>query len=897
MSANGRARSGSLNPLIWVAAAFAAGIVVSGHFEFRSLIFFAFGSACALAALVFREKQIGTLLILFAFTALGGFAHSLKGEGIAEHRLKRLYDGGAIPHFEPVRIEAAVRDGPEPAPGGYFFLLDALSIEHRLHKREASGRLQIFVPIRSPEAAADLEALELAPGTEVRIACLAEREDRFLNPGVMRRPEMLDQQGIDLTATLQSPLLIEKLGSRKWPSPLASIKEYRRWLIGEITRHFSTSTAGVLIAAVLGDRYFLDRQTAEFFREGGTFHILVISGLHITFLGGLVIGLARRITADRLKQFAFSTSVIWTYAFAVGAETPVVRAAAMFTAVHFAYAIGRESSILNALGLVAIGILIWDPEALFGPSFQLTFASVAAIVGLGFPFVGKLRSIGDWTPSAARPFPPDVPRWLRRFCETLYWRPRAWELEGARNIWSAKLFKTATAVRPFPEFVQRSAAYLFEGVIISLAVQILLLPFLVHYFHRVTPISVILNLWAGAVLAAEALFALLGVAAGIFSDIIALPFVQITEMLNSLLLFAPGLFTETGMAGHRVPVYSGAGPLFYGLFVLFVLFIACVINVWDPFEIKRSATSIASRPAACFAAVLAAAALGAIIVLHPFSEPVPDGRLRIDLLDVGQGDAALLTFPNGETMLIDGGGSINFGSEDEDEGFEPDIGRIGELVVSEFLWERGYSSVDHIVASHADADHAQGLADVVRNFGVRRLYVGAWPAGDREMDELLSAAARYGVTVTPIGRGDDFEIAGVRVEAIWPDSTATPLGSDNNSSLVLRVSFGDHTFLFAGDIEREAEAAIVAGETRLKANVVKVPHHGSRTSSTSEFVAAVGAELAVIPVGRRSRFGHPHPETVERWKASGARVLKTGEKGTVTITTDGRELRIETFKP
>ena len=163
------------------------------------------------------------------------------------------------------------------------------------------------------------------------------------------------------------------------------------------------------------------------------------------------------------------------------------------------------------------------------------------------------------------------------------------------------------------------------------------------------------------------------------------------------------------------------------------------------------------------------------------------------------------------------------------------------------------------------------------------------------MADLLSAAKRYSVPVRQIGQGDVLGIGGVRIEVLWPVVSNEPVGSDNNSSLVLRLSFGGRNFLFTGDVEKEAEARIVG--LPLEADVIKVPHHGSRTSSTEEFVSAVSPRLAVIPVGRRSMFGHPHPEVVERWRKTGAEVTTTGWKGTITVKTDGNTLVFETFQP
>jgi competence protein ComEC len=136
----------------------------------------------------------------------------------------------------------------------------------------------------------------------------------------------------------------------------------------------------------------------------------------------------------------------------------------------------------------------------------------------------------------------------------------------------------------------------------------------------------------------------------------------------------------------------------------------------------------------------------------------------------------------------------------------------------------------------------------------------------------------------------------VHADVIWPEPTGdADAPSLNNDSLVLRLRYGDRVFLLTGDIERGAEGALLGRNENLKCDVIKVGHHGSNTSSTQEFVDATQAKLAIISVGLRSPFGHPKPDVVDRWKTSGARTLTTGANGTISVSTDGKRLDIETF--
>jgi competence protein ComEC len=819
------------------------------------------------------------------FVPLGTLCHQLEIRAIAPDRIKRIYAEGRIGHFEPVELEGVLEGFPEPAQDGAFLTVRVEKIVLKDVRSPASGNVRLFV-IGYDRATSDLD---LRHGSIVRVACRLEREERFLNPGVASRTAMLDQQGIDAVATVKSRLLIEKLGDDSVFIPLAWAYEQRIRLIEAFRTNLSAKTAGVMTASLLGDKHFLDRETAEVFREGGTFHVLVISGLHITFIGGLTLWLVSMFTTRRVWQAIAATSFLWAYTFAVGAEIPVVRASIMFTLLLLSGLIYRQGSLLNALGTCTLLLLVWRPSDLFTPSFQLTFVSVAAIVGCAFPLIRKLRAIGSWTPSRETPLPADTWRPLIRYCELLYWNEAEWRIRSWREIWSAGLFKSpylGWLRAPNLKFV---AAYLFEGLLVSFIVQVCMLPLVVIYFHRVSPVGLVLNLWVGVLLAVESFAAMAAVIAAELSAWLAAPLIALTEVLNSLMMSLPWLLSSLQVSDFRVAVYTGPYMLVYVLYTAAVLAVARRLYGWDPFALSNRRRPWLTLSIPVFLTIV----FGLIVIIHPFSSPTPDGRLRFDFLDVGQGDAALVTFPDGQTMLVDGGGRVDYRDEDGDD-VEPDVPRIGEAVVSEFLWGKGYSSVDYILATHSDTDHVQGLVDVADNFEVGSLIIGEDIDESRVVD-ILDAAERNRIPLSTVRRGDRFNVAGVEIRVLNPESPteATTLKSSNDRSIVLRLQFGSRVFLLTGDIERVTEGEL----TDIRSDVVKVPHHGSRTSSTSGFVERASPQIAVISVGRRSRFGHPHPEVVRRWQLLDAEVITTGSRGTITIQTDGESIDVSTFQP
>lgn len=895
------------SPLALLAVAFASGIILANLFNASLAAWLA--SAAASSALLLYSYAVGkqglaAVLVLLAFTCAGALLATIEREGVAHNRVRKFYEEGMIVSGEPVELTGVLERAPESAPDGLYLTLRVEKLRRGEEEREAAGVVWLFAPLREKGTGAEYAALELRYGARLRLMTALRRAESFRNPGVSSFTEYLEQRGFDATGTIKSPLLIERLDDARVFLPLAALYEWRQKLLGLFESRFSKETAGVLAASLLGNRHQLSREAAERFRAGGTFHVLVISGLHISFIGLVALFVMRRLTRRRVWQFLFSISLLWAYTLAVGAESSVVRAALMFTLVALAPVLNRRSSSLNALGGACLALLAWQPGELFDPSFQLTFLSVLAIVALAWPLLTRLREAGAWRPTHGTPEPPACPRAFRLLGEMLFWSEREWQQEMKLSVWRCRLFKTAVAARLERLHVQKLLRYLFSGVLVSISVQIVLLPFLVLYFHRLSPSALVLNIIVGALMAVLSFVSLAALLVSELSRTLAAPLFTLAEWTGWLMIHSAEPFIRLRLASIRLPEYRGAAAALYGLYYLPLCLLTAALARWHPLRNisnglsdKRGLTTLV-RAAACALLLMLV-----LIIAHPLSASRPDGRLRIDFLDVGQGDAALLTMPDGTTLLVDGGGRPRYegarGRMNEDyaaETFEKDVRSIGEAVVSEYLWWCGLGEVDYLLATHADADHMDGLSDVARNFRVRGALIARAPALDAEFARFANTLRAERVPLHIISRGDALRFGSVMIEVLWPVRGASEqAASSNEDSVVLRVQFGERVFLLTGDIEERSEAVLASAPAELRASVVKVAHHGSRTSSTEEFVKATRPQFAIISVGLFSSYGHPDEKVVERWRAHGAEVLTTGKQGTISISTDGRDLRVETF--
>ncbi len=261
-----------------------------------------------------------------------------------------------------------------------------------------------------------------------------------------------------------------------------------------------------------------------------------------------------------------------------------------------------------------------------------------------------------------------------------------------------------------------------------------------------------------------------------------------------------------------------------------------------------------------------------------------DGRLHVTFIDVGQGDAALVRFPRGRAVLVDAGGSRS-GSYD-----------VGERVVGPVLRATGVRSLDTIVVTHPDVDHAGGVSTVLREFRPFEVWEGLPVPGLPLWRRLQAASARDGVRWTTVSQGHRMLIDGVQVTVHHPRPADWERRAPrNDDSVVLELVWRDVSFVFTGDIGQEVEASMADRFEPVPVRVLKVPHHGSPSSSSAAFLDALGPTAAVVSTGRGNQFGHPAAAVLQRYQDRGTLIFRTDTDGAVTMATDGYRLRIETF--
>jgi competence protein ComEC len=423
----------------------------------------------------------------------------------------------------------------------------------------------------------------------------------------------------------------------------------------------------------------------------------------------------------------------------------------------------------------------------------------------------------------------------------------------------------------------RALLWFFELALIGVVAEAVMALPMAMYFHRATVFALPANMLSIPLVAVLAPLALITFLASLVSSwLAALPGAGLALLLHAITGAIQHL-SRSQAADLRVP-----GPtLPHILIALLVLAFCC----WA----VRQSRALA-------AAAIVALPLITVAALWPSAPIVDRGELEVTAIDVGQGDSLLVVAPGGKTMLIDAGGPTGAAANAENaigsSGFD-----VGEEVVSPYLWSRQIRRIDILVLTHAHSDHMGGMAAVLRNFRPRELWVAVDP-DSASYRELLAQAASFGVRVRHLRAGDTVSWQDVAINVLAPSSAYSNSGPPvNDDSLVLRLQFGQASALLEGDAQAASEDAMVARASSGDASarigpvtLLKVAHHGSRTSTTPVFLSLAAPVDAVISVGANNTFGHPRAEVIERLAAGHAHVFRTDRMGATTflLSEDGR---------
>lgn len=618
-----------------------------------------------------------------------------------------------------------------------------------------------------------------------------------------------------------------------------SVNRFRQGIGDALVETIGLSKAGLSIALLNGDRTHLAPDLVANFRSAGMAHLLAISGLHVGLIGGLAMVVSVFVFGRRRGIYlVLPLIIVFGYAGLAGFAAPVTRAAIMFGVFIIGRVLGRGSHTVAALALAAMLMVAFEPAILASLSFQLSFVAMLAI-------------------SFASPV-----------------------LEGATEITASR--RSTLEFHALSERVRRFAV---GSLLVSIAASVGTLPLVALHFDAVSIWGALATLLAVPVIPIIIIFSAAVVVAAylpipVLSDILAL---AVTSMTNYL-AFVADIFANLPPR----PIQTGSWSVWMTAF--YYAAIAGAFLLWPRLKsvgirfrpqqggLTERVNTVLSRNAT-FAISLSAVLLitGTAMWSVVLTRSDDTSHLSVRFLQTSHGEAIFIETPSGTRMLVDGGG---------------DASQVADTLGSMLpFWDR---EIDIVLLTHPDADHVGGLPEVLGRFPVDTVLHSGQDSTSNSFASWSTAVENHdnAIIVWPgmqIGLDHD-----TTIEVLYGGCLDTDINcvDSNDASIVTMLRHRDVSFLLTGDIERSAEIRLATSIPNLRATVLKSPHHGSSTSSSAMFVNAVEPAAVVVAAGTANRYGHPHPEVIERYNAlvGQERVFRTDQLGSVELRTDGERL-------
>ena len=686
-------------------------------------------------------------------------------------------------------------------------------------------------------------------GDYVQFRTKLKRPENFKNPGGFDYRTYLARQNIYFRGTVyhEPDMILFRRGQGYFPRTI--LENYRDKLRSFISQHIPSPERDVVLALTLGERKTIPDDLVERFNQTGTTHIIAISGLHVglvaffclLFFRSVIKAFPRLLLMWDINKSSYALALIpiLIYAGIAGMGIPVMRAALMAITLMTAIVFRKSKYTFNALILAAIIILVFDPPSLFDASFQLSFIAVVAIIYL--------------------------PEKIQR----LFPKRDDKDKTEEESIFQRLAYKGGKVFTIF--------------MFVSIAATLATTPIIAYHFYRVSFITLLANMIVIPVLAIMTtpvcLFLIVFYS---LSESLCLVFAQVAAWLVKISINLITFFSSVPYSSSLVPPPTGMEIVCY--YVIVFLFTERAIALFKKYRNHADRKEYGKD-----GIVLAVLLLFTGFLLFNYLSKPPLKNLEMTVIDVGQGNCALIHVPGPKTkaILIDGGG------------FEGSMFDMGRHVIAPLLLQKKIRKVDVVILSHPHADHLNGLIYILQNFPIGEVWINGEDIPDDTYQTMLNVIAAKKIPLVVKNEGSpERTINDLILTVLNPEQSPDKRPdhtSMNNRSIALRLRFGETSVIIPGDISMATEKRLAASRHDLKSNVLLVPHHGSRSSSTDIFLDRVNPDAAIFSCGFDNIYNFPHPLVLERYEKRNIKIFRTDWNGAIFLETDGQTIRYSQY--
>jgi competence protein ComEC len=822
------------SPLMPILIAFIAGISLGNVSEIPDFSILSSTAVVLFFLLIAKRRQWKVVFVFCLMTAT--FSLGVADMNIYLHPPLQSTDISSAINQEKITVEGVICENPKRSPENTELIVSVSRIIRNHETIHAKGLIRLSVE-ETPYV--------FKYGDYLRFRTKLKAPHNFNNPGGFDYEKSLLYRGIKTQGFIAGASDIIVIRENQGNPFKQSLEGFRTTLKNFIYDHSSSPQGEIIQAMVLGEQKEIPQEIRDKFNQTNTSHILAISGFHVSIIALIFIAIFRFVIKRfeylllKLNLLKVSTLMacipVLLYAFIAGLGVSVVRATIMILTFLIAILLDKDRDFFNTLALAALIILVIAPYSLFNISFQLSFVAVASILYITPTFIS--------------------------------FRPEITGLETKHVL-----------------FFKKVSHIILLFIVTSAAATLGTLPLVAFYFNRVSTIGFIANMAVVPILGMLALpIALATIVAMPISQMIAVSLVKISSFLVSISISIIDFFASIPGASFFITT-----PTLPEIAVYYLLLMAIVKRI-SLIGKKADESASSRKPSSSFwCGIIIAVCVIFFIAdrIYLYWKDQDAGNLQVTFIDVGQGNAALIQCPQGKNILIDGGG------------FPESSFDVGKYVVAPFLWHERIKNVDTVILTHPHPDHLNGLIFILKNFNICEVWSNGQNSTAPSYRAFTETLKEKHITHRIVsGKMAPLNMNGVTVRILNPpgyfnsvvDNSQT-YDFTNDSSLVVKMTFGRVGFLFPADISCRSEARLLKENQNMVSQVLLVPHHGGFMSSSLPFLQHVYPRIAVISCGKTNIYHFPHPDIITRYQKMGAMILRTDLNGAITITTDGTNI-------
>ena len=595
--------------------------------------------------------------------------------------------------------------------------------------------------------------------------------------------------------------------------------------------------SGLLIGLLLGDSSKIDENMEENFKITSLTHILAVSGAQVSYIIVAMYSLLKRKIGIQKTRVVIIASLIF-YTALTGFSPSIVRAGIMGIILMISGLVFRKNDIINSIAISLFFMLVYNPFLLENVGLQLSYLGTIGIIGFNKTIILILKNIQI--------------------------RNKKWKYKINR-----KLILLISKIK--------------EILAVTMSASLAVVPVMIYHFNLFGTYFLITNLLASIIIGPITLLGTLLVIISFISINIVKILSYILKFLIDILLFISS-FSKLPISKIYIPTPKISFIIIIYLSLIISLFIYKVFHERNPnttilrvrnllalvkYKFKQNRDDVIKK------IIIISIIISLCMIFIPRD-------LKINFVDVGQGDSTFIITPKNKTILIDGGGS-NTGSFD-----------VGENTLLPYVLDKGYNKIDLMIISHFDSDHVGGLLTILEEIKVEKVLIAKQEEQSENYKRFFNIVKEKNIPVIVGKRGDKINIEkDLYLDILFPESEQIEENVINNNSLVFNIYYNNFSMLFTGDIEEIAEKRIIeiTNKSRLKADIIKIPHHGSKTSSTRELLEIVLPKIALIGVGKDNLFGHPSSETIDKLDELEIKTYRTDINGEIMINVNKSGIR------